>query len=93
MASDRLHASQQRNRLRGQWHQVVNLHFNFASRYAPLGRIQVNLGPFRCAQFSRSDKHERGQLERCHSAGVAGVVEYRPHQFAGLFWLGDRSKV
>lgn len=74
--------------LPGQWHQMLTARFHALRRYPPLGAFQVNLAPFRPAQF-RSAKEDiwrkaAGNACRFHPAVFAFLKGRK--QSAGLFF-------
>ena len=60
---------------------------------APLGRLQVDLGPLGAAQFPGAQKHERRKRERRPGLGLTLVAVECAQQLAHLHGLRDRGPV
>ncbi|HVN44767.1 MAG TPA: hypothetical protein VMT66_05900 [Steroidobacteraceae bacterium] len=80
-------------RLARERHDVRLPHLHASSRDTPFRVRQVKLGPLGGAQFTRTDKHERSELQCQGSYRVPSVAIDRAHELANAYWIEDRGEV
>ena len=93
LAGDAAEIAKEGDRLGGQRNDMALPHLHALGRDAPLRRIQVDLAPFRGAEFAGTNEDERGQLQGDCRRWVSDVAINAAEQGADLGRLSDRGAV